>query len=132
MKYDKPAINISDQIEKLKSRGLLFDNEKKASHYLSNISYYRLRAYTFPFQDNTDPNHPFIKKISFEKIIQLYVFDRQLRILLFNALEKIEIAFRTQIIYQYAIQYGSHWHIDTTLFKDALKHKDDIESYKKK
>jgi len=65
MKYKKPPLSISDQIAKLKQRGLQFNDEKKAEHYLSNISYYRLRAYTYPFQNNSDPNHPFIKKVSF-------------------------------------------------------------------
>lgn len=83
MQYRKDPITIEEQIEKLKNRGLQFEDEKKAAHYLSNISYYRLRAYTYPFQDNTTEDHPFIKKVSFEQIIQLYVFDRQLRLLHF-------------------------------------------------
>jgi abortive infection bacteriophage resistance protein len=53
MKYIKLPISINRQIEKLKERGLLFDDETIAEHYLSNISYYRLRAYTYPFQDNS-------------------------------------------------------------------------------
>jgi abortive infection bacteriophage resistance protein len=60
MEYNKLPISIPEQVEKLKQRGLLFDNESKAEHYLSNISYYRLRAYTYPFQDNINPEHPFI------------------------------------------------------------------------
>lgn len=118
MNYSKPAITIQDQIAKLKARGLRFDDEALAESYLSNISYYRLRAYTYPFQDNNDPDHPFKVDISFEDIIKLYVFDRKLRNLLFDALEKIEISFRTQIIYNYAIMQGSHWHVDKTLFRN--------------
>ncbi len=90
----------------------------KAAHYLSNISYYRLRAYTYPFQDNTQPDHFFIKAISFDDIVQLYVFDRQLRLLIFDAIEKIEVSLRTKIIYFYALQYGSHWHLDPLLYKN--------------
>ena len=108
MKYTKQAISIPDQISKLKARGLRFGDEAKAANYLSNISFYRLRAYTYPFQDNNDPEHPFIKQVSFEEILRLYVFDRQMRLLLFNALEKIEIAFRTQIIYEYAMAHGAY------------------------
>ena len=89
MNYNKPAITIQDQIAKLKSRGLVISDDDKATSYLSNISFYRLRAYTFPFQDNTDPNHPFIQKISFEEIINLYVFDRQFRLFVLDAIEKI-------------------------------------------
>lgn len=117
MNYTKLPLSIKDQIQKLKGRGLTFGNEERAAHYLSNISYYRLRAYTYPFQDNKDPNHAFMKEISFEEIMSLYVFDRRLRIIVFNALEKIEIALRTKIIYEYAVVNGSHWHEEANLFR---------------
>ncbi len=117
MKYNKPPLSIKDQIQLLKDRGLTFGDEPRAVHYLSNISYYRLRAYTYPFQDNSISNHPFIQSVSFEDIISLYVFDRRLRILVFNALEKIEIALRTKIIYEYAISNGSHWHEEVNFFR---------------
>ncbi len=54
MKYTKQPLSISGQIAKLQSRGLKVDNGL-ATECLSNISYYRLRAYTFPFQDNSNP-----------------------------------------------------------------------------
>jgi abortive infection bacteriophage resistance protein len=131
MKYTKLPISIPEQISKLKQRRLSFTDEKRAAHYLSNISFYRLRAYTYPFQNNDDANHPFIKKISFEDIIHLYVFDRQLRLLLFNAIEKIEIVFRTQIIYQYAMKYGSHWHLNTLLYNSSSLFAEHISSLQK-
>jgi len=131
MKYSKQPISIQDQISKLKSRGLQFADEAKAAHYLSNISFYRLRAYTYPFQDNHDPEHPFIKPVSFEEILRLYVFDRQMRLLLFNALEKIEIAFRTQIIYEYAMAHGPFWHLNPALYNKPLFFVDHIASLQK-
>lgn len=131
VQYSKPALTIADQVQRLKSRGLKLGDEIQAAHYLSNISYYRLRAYTFPFQDNENPNHPFVQQVAFEDVINLYVFDRQLRLLLFNAIEKIEIALRTQIIYQYAIVHGSHWHIDQNRYNDANKFTEHIGSLEK-
>jgi len=118
MRYSKPPLSITDQIAKLKGRGLRFNDEPKAAHYLSNISYYRLRAYTYPFQDNSDPNNLFIKEISFEEIIELYVFDRRLRLLVFNAIEKIEIALRTKIVYEFSLTNGSHWHEDANMYRN--------------
>ncbi|MEI6433384.1 MAG: Abi family protein [Bacteroidota bacterium] len=118
MNYTKPPLSITDQISKLKLRGLTFSDETKAAHYLSNISYYRLRSYTFPFQDNNDPAHPFNYKISFEEIIQLYVFDRKLRLLVFNAIEKIEVALRTKIVHEFSMTFGSHWYEDGNMYRD--------------
>ncbi len=118
MKYSKPPVSIANQITKLKQRGLKICDEHKAAHYLSNISYYRLRAYTYPFQDNSDPGHPFVKEINFEDIIDLYVFDRRLRLLVFNAIEKIEIALRTKIINEFSLQHGSHWHENANMYRN--------------
>ena len=89
MKYNKVPIKFTEQIELLKQRGLRFSNESSALRYLSNISYYRLRAYTYPFQDNSHSHQPFIVDVTFEEIIELYVFDRKLRLLIFDAIEKI-------------------------------------------
>ncbi|MDR1653925.1 MAG: Abi family protein [Prevotellaceae bacterium] len=120
MEYTKNPLTIGEQIKKLKHRGLLIKDEKSAENYLSNISYYRLRAYTFPFQDNDNQNndHHFLQNnIKFEDIIDLYCFDRRLRALIFNALEKIEVALRTKFIYEYSIATNnSHWFADKNIY----------------
>jgi len=128
MNYTKPPLSIPDQISKLKGRGLVFNDDTKAAHYLSNISYYRLRAYTYPFQDNTNLNHAFIEQVSFDEIIELYVFDRRLRLLVFNALEKIEIALRTKIIYEFSLTHGSHWYEDVSLYRNQTRFFHEINS----
>jgi len=131
MKYSKQAIGIDEQIFRLGERGLIINEPERAKHYLSNISFYRLRAYTYPFQDNENPAHPFVRKVTFDDIIKLYRFDRQLRLVVLNAIEKIEVAFRTQIIHQYAILYGSHWHLRPELYTDASLFADQIASLNK-
>lgn len=126
MNFSKSPISIKDQIALLKQRGLIFKDESTAEHYLSNISYYRLRAYTYPFQDNANHDHPFTTSVTFEQIIELYVYDRKLRLLVFDGLEKIEIALRTKIIYYYALTYGSHWYENTGLYKNQYRFVRDI------
>lgn len=64
MQYKKEPTTVIEQIKKMQSRGLTIGDTALAAHYLSNISYYRLRAYTFPFQNNEVENQPFIKKIN--------------------------------------------------------------------
>lgn len=131
MKYNKLPITIPEQVEKLKERGLKFDNEAKAQNYLSNISYYRLSAYTHPFQDNSHDNHPFNIDVTFEQIIELYVFDRKLRLLIFDEIEKIEIALRTQIIYHFALNNGSHWQLKPELYRDPMRFANHLDSLQK-
>ncbi|MDH8701770.1 abortive infection bacteriophage resistance protein [Dysgonomonadaceae bacterium PH5-43] len=135
MKYIKQPLTILQQIEKLKLRGLIIDDKDIASNYLSNISYYRLRAYTYPFQDNNnlENDHCFIRdNIHFNDIIDLYCFDRRLRALIFNAIEKIEVAIRTKITYQYAISTkDSHWFMNESLFHNTTYYKEKENGEKK-
>jgi abortive infection bacteriophage resistance protein len=131
MKYNKLPISIAEQVEKLKKRGLKVKNESKAQNHLSNISYYRLRAYTYPFQDNSQDDQPFNVDISFEQIIELYVFDRKLRLLILDAIEKIEIALRTQIIYHFALKHGSHWQLKPELYRDPMRFANHLDSLQK-
>lgn len=123
MKYQKHPISIAEQIAKLEARGLNFDDKQLAAKYLGNISYYRLRAYTYPYQNNADPDsdHHFMRDdITFQDIIDLYVFDRRLRSLIFNELEKVEVAVRTKLSQIYSESTGdSHWYEDKSLYDSA-------------
>ena len=118
--YTKKPLTLAEQVARLKQRGLVFDDESEATAYLFNISYYRLRAYTYPFQENgEDSEHTFTRKdIHFNDIIDLYCFDRGLRSLIFNTIEKIEVAVRTKIVQVYAESTGdSHWFNDESLYR---------------
>lgn len=132
--YVKKPLSIKTQVARLEKRGLIIDDENLAGDYLSNISYYRLRAYTYPFQNNIDfeADHCFLREdIHFKDIIDLYCFDRRLRSLIFNAIEKIEVALRTKIVQTYSETTGdSHWYEDESLFNDdSYLNKDDEEVF---
>ena len=85
-------------INLLKSRGLNISNEHKAKHYLDNIGYYRLSAYMYPLLEIPKTCHKYKNGASFDKVIMLYRFDKKLRLLIFNEIEKIEVAIRSTII----------------------------------
>lgn len=119
MKYEKHPIDTREQVLRLKERGLIIQDELLAEQYLHNISYYRLRAYTYPFQMNEEgKEHIFIQdNISFDDIIKLYCFDRRLRTLLFNVIEKIEVAMRTRIALTYSVDTGDgFWFLNHRLY----------------
>ena len=122
MQYTKRPLTVDEQIDRLEQRGLNFSDKKQARNYLQNISYYRLRAYTYPFQDY-DPyaDHEFLEDdIDFNDIIDLYVFDRRLRNLVFNELEKIEVAIRTQLSLVYSNKsQDPFWYLDKSWFSCA-------------
>ncbi|MEZ4890046.1 MAG: Abi family protein [Crocinitomicaceae bacterium] len=115
---NKPAYSIAEQIALLEQRGMLFKDENKAHHFLENISYYRLKGYWWDVQSDVK-FHTFHSNTYFEDIIDRYNFDRRLRLLLFDAIERIEIALRTKMIYYLSIRYGSLWYLDASLFNSA-------------
>lgn len=126
----KPPLTIANQISLLKSRGMSFTSKKKANHYLSNISYYRLKGYWWDMQSNK-VNHVFQPNSSFESVIERYNFDRHLRLILFDAIERIEIALRTKMIYHLSLAYGSNWYENASLFTDENKHSNNLAKLQK-
>jgi abortive infection bacteriophage resistance protein len=116
MNYTKTPLSLDQQISLLQQRGLIINDIDKAKNYLSNINYYRLSAYMLPFQQKNALNDPFIKGTTFEQILNLYLFDREFRLLMFDVIERLEIAFRTQIIYQYSVQNNNAWWYENSSF----------------
>jgi len=117
--YTKPPLSISEQVELLDSRGLIIGNKAKAEHYLSFISYYRLSGYAIAFEkiNQGKREHQFKPGTTFEDILYLYNFDRLLRLLVMDAIERIEVAVRTQICLKLALIYqDSHWYMRDEIF----------------
>jgi abortive infection bacteriophage resistance protein len=129
--YAKPPKTLVEQLDLLISRGLLVQDRQYALHWLSQISYYRLRGYTYPFQNNSTPDHPFFKPTDLQFILDHYEFDRELRLLILDAIERVEIALRTQLIYQFSVEYGAWWYKDVKLFRNSTYHAKDMETLDK-
>lgn len=124
-KYTKPALTINQQIEFLISQGLQISNQELAQHVLSTVSYYRFSSYLLPFKlshKNSSPRQ-FKKIATFEQAWQLYQFDRELRLLVADAIEKIEIAFRAALINVTSHRFHPFWYIDCTYFKENKANK---------
>lgn len=130
MQYNKPPLSVSDQARLLLDRGLVCDDRQRLEHYLSNIGYYRLSAYLLPFEQPTvnggSRNHKLQPATTFEQVLNLYVFDRKLRLLVMEAIERIEVAARTRWASAMALRHGSHAHMNADLFKNPWQHACDI------
>ena len=96
--YSKPYKTAKDLVRLLQSRGLVINDETRAENYLRHIGYYRLSAYMLPHLDSPKNKHIFKVNTSFQSILNLYKFDKKLRLLIFNEIEKIEIAVRSSIV----------------------------------
>ena len=94
MHYTKPPFSIEQQIELLRSRGLLIPDGDRVARYLSHISYYRLRGYWIPFeQPGTGPKHCFRQGTTFDQVLDLYIFDRKFRLLVLEAMKMNNVIF---------------------------------------
>lgn len=110
MPYTKPYLPIPGQIALIKGRGMGITDEKLAEAHLEKIGYYRLSGYWYPYRKpvsqsgQTAFSDDFRPGTDFSEIAALYVFDKNLRMLMLDALERIEIALRVQI----TLQMGAH------------------------
>lgn len=108
----KRPTTFEEQVEILKSRGLVISDVDSAIRTLQRINYYRLSAYTLSLKKNDQ----FLPDITFEHVVALYEFDRRFRYLIMEMVEQVEIAFRTHISYHIAHTYGPLGHLNPQHF----------------
>lgn len=113
--YNKPPLPLEKQAQLLLDRGLKGITKKELEKVLANVNYYRLRGYTYPYQNNTLENTPFLQNSKWEFIWNDYVFDSKLRRLITEALGHIEVALRTQLELEMSLAHGSRWYTDSRL-----------------
>lgn len=110
MKYTKPALDFAQQADLLLSRGMVGDRDLMIDR-LRSVSYYRLSGYAAPFRKQR-PSAPstslceFRSGTTFEEVWQRYVFDRHLRLLAMDAIERIEVAVRSLLATHHAMAHG--------------------------
>ena len=128
--YRKPALSYTEQIEKLRSRGMAIANDEVARFYLQHINYYRLSAYWRLFEADHD-EHRFLQGTTFEDVLKLYSFDRQLRLLLLDAIERLEVSIRTQWAFYIGKLRGPHGYLDQGMARNSVHLSNDIADLKK-
>ena len=115
--FNKPATTIAQQIAHLTAQGMAIADVPRAEHWLRHVSYYRLSAYWLPFEKPKDqPGPRFLPGTDFDTVTALYEFDRRLRLLLLNAIERIEVAVRGSWAYALAQHGGPHGYLDAALY----------------
>ena len=109
----KPHLSYEGQINKLREKGCIIDDDSFCRNVLVNIGYYRLSAYFLPFKsfDGT-----YMDNLSFKRVYRVYEFDRKLRNLLFSAIEVIEVSLRTRLAHFHSEKYGALGYLDASSF----------------
>ena len=113
--YTKPALTEGQLVGRWVGRGLGVPDPSRAARYIRHIGYYRLSAYARSFEGPA--RDKFATGAEFDDILSLYNFDRQLRLLTLDAIERVEVAIRAAIDDELAVNYGPHWYEDASHFR---------------
>jgi len=124
--FDKSPRSYPDQIEILRQRGMQIENAQSAEFYLKHLNYYRLAAYWLPFEVD-HATHTFKLGTSFDQVLNLYVFDRELRLLILDAIERIEVSVRAHWAYELSHRHGPHAHLDDGLARNPDHYRANLE-----
>lgn len=125
--FTKTYKEPSELVSLLQSRHLVISDCPKAERYIQCIGYYRLSAYMYPFLSAPKFAHVFKPNTNFNQVLRLYRFDKKLRVLLFNEIEKIEIAVREAVMNMtsgitgdiYWLTNNTHFH-DQNIFNNSM------------
>lgn len=108
MQYDNPPLRFEDQADLLLSCGLLADRALLVSR-LRAVNYYRLSGYLHPYRLSDDTFRP---GTTLEAVWHHYTFDRQLRLIVMDALERVEVGVRSQLACHFARVCGPFGYSD--------------------
>ena len=109
MEYEKPPLTFEEQADQLSLRGLMADRDELIQ-LLSAVNYYRLSGYLYPFREA--PGDTFRPNTTLSEVWERYCFDRRLRVLILDAVERIEVAVKSQLVYHFTHQFGAFGHLD--------------------
>lgn len=116
------AHTIQEQLDKLSERGLILNDysQSKLEEIFLDIGYYRLGFYWYYFQNQR--NDKFDKNLRLKDIIKLYYFDFDLKMLLLRYIYRIEVHFRTQLIYYVSNHYSDNnvWYADSKVVNSNI------------
>lgn len=130
----KEPLSFEKQIKKLKSHGMVMEDEARVKEILAEINYYRFTGYTLQYRNNPGESG-YIEGLPFEKVYRIYQFDESLRDIFRKYIEVAEVYYRTQISYGFSmvkcvnLPYDQHY--DENNFYNKTGYKEVMESFKK-
>ena len=109
MKYNKPSLTYEQQADLIISRGLIADKSDLMCK-LKEVNYSRLSAYLDPYFDLATCKYR--AGTDFETVWGNYTFDRRLRFVVLDAIERVEISLRAKLVYEFTHKFGAFGYLD--------------------
>lgn len=130
----KQPLSFEEQLDKIKSHGIIVNDKQRAIEKLEQINYYRLTGYALQFR--VEPNKSeYVVGTTFDNIYKLYIVDEKLRNLCRIYIEKAEIYYKTQIAYGFSIMKclipPHNQHYDRNNFYNKSGYDEVMENLKK-
>ncbi|MBE7701571.1 Abi family protein [Oerskovia sp. Sa1BUA8] len=121
--YSKPALTHDALVDRMIERGLVVRDPDRTVRYLRHVGYYRISPYLIPFRAARTAEG-LRDGTTFDQVLDLYVFDRKLRLLLMDAIERIEVSVRSSLTDHMSVQHDDpFWYVDVAHFRDHFKHR---------
>ena len=120
---EKDFKSIDEQLEILRSRGLTITDDEKAKDFLLRNNYYRISGYSLTLRKNDR----FSKTATFQNIVDIYNFDHELRHIILQYIEIIEVQMKSVYAYEFTKVHGPVGYLDASFFTDFQKHKEIID-----
>lgn len=99
----KKPLTFDEQVSRLRTNGIIIDNDNYARAFLKKVNYYRLTGYALQFRKA--PGDSLVEgSHTFEELVHLYEFDAELRNLLRKYLESVEVYYKTQIAHYFSLE----------------------------
>ena len=102
---EKNFKNLDEQVEILKHKGMIVQDEKYAKRVLLRENYFFLNGYRHLFV-YSEKDKRFKNGVTFEEMYSLFLFDRSFRNVIFKYLLVIENNLKSIISYQLSKKYG--------------------------
>ncbi|MEQ0776603.1 Abi family protein [Paraburkholderia tropica] len=118
--YSKVALSAEETLHRLWDRGLQIDDRQSNLTTLRSVGHFRLLIYMRRFQNPV--TRKFWPRTRFSDVVELYDFDRRLRSITMDAVERIEVALRAALSNPLSIEFGSHWYSDRERFGDLRQY----------
>ena len=120
LKEQQEPLSVEDQIKNLKSLGLIIEDEDLAASFLNDVSYFRfIKAYSLGLKRKNSNYH---SGVSFNQLMELYLFNSNLRQLMFAQIEHIEVNLRCRVANHFSLTYGVLGYLDEANFADKAYH----------
>lgn len=124
----KKFLTFEEQLQYIKNKGFIISDKDKCLDFLKNVNYYNISAYFAPFKTK---NGKYKSNIDFKCVYKMYEFDRKIRVLIFSAIEEVELHLRTQLSHYHANHYGALGYLNSENYNKYHKHNCFMEKIQK-